>query len=257
MTFKDELLRSYSIEEATLLQIKYQQVIDNEKKNSYIKNIEDIKSVVGVDISYYKRESSEFGVACGVLWNVKEQIVEKKSFVNDIINFSYKPGFLGFRECHLLARAISKLSNIPDLIICDGHGIIHPRRFGLAVHLGFALDIPCIGVAKNPYIGYSKWKNIKRNKGNKAPIWAKKKLDLKENPQDDLLGYAVCLNDKSKPVFISVGYKITLDLAVDICLTISLNHRQPEPLFMADHLSRGEVKKFLSKLKQEYDFKVT
>ena len=71
------------------------------------------------------------------------------------------------------------------------------------------------------------------------------------------MGYAVCLNDRSKPVFISVGYKITIDNALEICLATSLDHRQPEPLFLADRLSKGEVKKKVSKLKQEYDFKVT
>lgn len=258
MIFKEELLRNdYSIEEARLLQLKYKKVIENEQDISYIKNIEDIKSVVGVDISYYKSGSNEFGVACAVSWNVEEQIVEKKAFVQDIINFSYKPGFLGFRECNLLAKSISKLSYDPDLIMCDGHGIVHPRNFGEAVHLGYSLNIPCIGVAKNPYIGYSKWKKMERYKSNTTPIWATKSKPNTINPRNDLLGYAVCLNDKSKPVFISVGYQVTLDTAVAICLATSLGHRQPEPLYIADRLSRGEVHKFLSKLKQEYDFKVT
>jgi deoxyribonuclease V len=258
MFFKDDLLRNdYSIEEAKLLQLKYKQIIEREQENAFIKNVEDINSVVGVDISYYRHGSDEFGVACAVAWNVEKQRVEKKAFVQDTINFSYKPGFLGFRECKLMAKSISRLSYIPDLIMCDGHGIIHPRNFGEAVQLGYSLNTPCIGVAKNPYIGYSKWKKMERYKGNITPIWAMKPKSKTSSPRNDLLGYAVCLNDRSKPVFISVGYKITLDNAVAISLATSLDHRQPEPLYMADRLSRGEVQKFLSKLKQEYDFKVT
>ena len=258
MIFKDELLRNdLSIEEAKLLQQKYNQIVEDEQDNSFIKDVEEIKTVVGVDISYYKSGAKEFGVACAVAWNVEEQIVEKKAFVQDIINFSYKSEFLGFRECNLLAKSISKLSYNPDLIMCDGHGIVHPRNFGEAVQLGYSLNIPCIGVAKNPYIGFSKWKRMERYKSNSTPIWAMKPKSKTTSPQNDLLGYAVCLNDESKPVFISVEYKITLDTAVAICLATSLGHRQPEPLFLADHLSRGEVHKFLSKLKQEYDFKVT
>ena len=257
MLFKEELLKdTYSMQEAKQLQLKYQRIIDKDKVDFLINKVEDVKTVVGVDISYYRKEKLEFGVACAVLWNVEEELIEKKAFFHDIVKFPYKPGFLGFRECRLLAKVISKLSSIPDLIMCDGHGIIHPRNFGEAVQLGFALNIPCIGIAKNPYIGYSNWKKMERNRGNKTPIIAKKERSQKEDPRD-LLGYAVCLNDKSKPIFISVGYKITLDTALDICLATSQNHRQPEPLYLADHISRGEVSKFLSKLKQEYDFKVT
>jgi deoxyribonuclease V len=258
MISKEELLRSdYSFEEAKLLQLKYKKIIESEQDKSQIRNIEDIKSVVGVDISYYKSERNEFGVACAVAWNVEKEIVEKKALVQDSINFPYKPGFLGFRECGLIAKSISKLSYIPDLIMCDGHGIIHPRNFGEAVQLGYSLNVPCIGVAKSPYIGYSKWKRIERQKSNFTPIWAEKVKSEVGIGKSDLIGYAVCLNDGSKPVFISVGYMITLDTALAICLTTSQGHRQPEPLHMADHLSRGEVKKYLSKLKQEYDFKVT
>lgn len=257
MIFKEELLRNdYSYEEAKLLQLKYKQIIECEQENSFIKNLEDIKSVVGVDISYYKRGNDEFGVACAVAWNVEEQRVEKKAFVQDIINFSYKPGFLGFRECKLMAKSISRLSFIPDLIMCDGHGIIHPRNFGEAVQLGYALNIPCIGVAKKPYIGYSKWKKMERCKSNITPIWTNKPKSKTNGHRNDLLGYAVCLNEGSKPVFISVGYKINIENALTICLATSHDHRQPEPLYLADYLSRREVKKYLSKLKLEYDIKI-
>ncbi|MFX1426430.1 MAG: endonuclease V [Promethearchaeota archaeon] len=257
MIFREELLKDdYSLKEAEVVQLKFQEIIAIEQETSNINTVGDIKSVVGVDISYYNTGTMEYGVACAVLWNVERGLIEQKAFTQDTVKFPYKPGFLGFRECGLLAKSIIKLSTVPDLIMCDGHGIIHPRNFGEAVQLGYSLDTPCIGVAKNPYIGYSKWKKIERKKGNRVPIWAiKTKSEINVN-QNKLLGYAVCLNDRSKPVFISVGYKITIDIAIAICLATSLDHRQPEPLFLADHLSKGEVKKIRSKLKPEYDLRI-
>ncbi|MFX1374654.1 MAG: endonuclease V [Promethearchaeota archaeon] len=258
MTSREELLRDdYSLQEAEKLQIKYQKIIEAEQESSRIKNAKDINSIVGVDVSYFNIGRNEFGIACAILWNIEKGIVEGKTFTQDNINFSYKSGFLGFRECRLIAKTISKLSSIPDLVMCDGHGKIHPRNFGEAVQLGYSLNIPSIGIAKNPYVGYSKWKKIERKKGNYASIWARKMKPDTDLAQNDLLGYAACLNDRSKPVFISVGYKITLDTALAICLSTSQGHRQPEPLYLADKLSRREVKKRLSKLKQRYDIKLT
>jgi deoxyinosine 3'endonuclease (endonuclease V) len=121
--------------------------------------------------------------------------------------------------------------------MCDAHGIIHPKRFGEAVQLGMVFNIPTFGVAKKPFIGFSEWKTLERIKGSKKLIWA-------DDPQNsmvenqELLGYAVCLNDAMNPMFISVGYKITLDVAVEIALKTTRDHKQPEPLFLADYLSR-------------------
>jgi deoxyribonuclease V len=166
--------------------------------------------------------------------------MENHSFAKEIITFPYKPGFLGFRECNLMVKAIERLTESPDIIMCDGHGIIHPKRFGEAVQLGLILNIPTFGVAKNPFIGFSEWKSLKRKKENKTPIWANNpKNSMRVN--NDILGYAVCLNDGMKPVFVSVGYKINLDIAVEIVLKTTKNHKQPEPLFLADYLSRNEI----------------
>ncbi len=237
-----ELLRdNYSFKQAESIQIKYQNLISQLPKNNYFMSIESIKTVVGVDISYYKRKNYEYGVACAVIWDLNQDKKEAHYFSHDRINFSYKPGFLGFRECKLLAKVISRIPRRPDLIMCDGHGKIHPRRFGEATHLGFALDIPSIGIAKNPFIGYSKWDRIEKIMGNKAPIWAIDPKNTSKEQSNELLGYAVCLNDGSKPIFISEGYKITLDNAIKICLNTGKGHRQPEPLYLADFLSKKEV----------------
>ncbi|MFW9864837.1 MAG: endonuclease V [Candidatus Thorarchaeota archaeon] len=253
-----ELLRDdYSLAQAKSLQEKYKQIIHSNQEPNQVKNIKDVKTIVGVDISYYRRGNTEYGIGCAVLWDIEEETIENEAFYRNTINFPYKTGFLGFRECRILAKSILKLPTSPDLIMCDGHGIIHPRKFGEAVQLGFSLNIPSIGVAKKPYIGYSKWKKLTRFKGNTTPILANSPNSKKKDGDNELLGYAVCLNDGSKPVFISSGYITTIDAAIEICLATSKGHRQPEPLFMADQLSKKRVKRDLPKLKQEYDFKVT
>ncbi len=241
-----ELLREdLDLEEAEHLQTKYYSIIKKQENSTYkYPPLKDLKRVVGVDISYYERKGEEFGVSCAVLWNIFNEKLEYCTFVKDQIKFPYHAGFLGFRECNLLAQAIKKLPKKFNLIMCDGHGIIHPRRFGEAVQLGFALDIPSIGIAKNPFIGYCDWSLLKRKKGNKEPILASEPNLIKKSKQE-ILGYAVCLNDNMKPVFISVGYRTTLDLAIEIALKTTLNHRQPEPLYLADQLSKEEVKEII------------
>ena len=243
MTIISELLRDdYSLEQAESLQIKYYNLITRDVNKEQVgSDIKEIKTIAGVDISYYNREGNEFGIACAVLWNLKQEKIESHCFSKGIINFPYKPGFLGFRECKLLAKAILELPKKPHIIMCDGHGKIHPRRFGEAVHLGITLNIPTIGIAKTPFIGYSNWKKIKRVKGNKTPIWAKDPL-LNSESSNELLGYAVCLNHDLKPVFISEGYKIGIDFAIKISQITSKNHRQPEPLYMADYLSKKKIR---------------
>ncbi len=237
-----ELLQtSLSLEEAESIQEKYSQKLKSQDQaNTKVIDSNEIRWVVGVDVSYYRENHENWGVACAVLWNFRFNKMDHYSIAKEIITFPYKPGFLGFRECSLLVKAIEKLPDTPDIIMCDSHGIIHPKRFGEAVQLGLILNIPTFGVAKNPFIGFSEWKTLVRKKGNKKPIWA-------EDPQNsmvgnrELLGYAVCLNDAMNPMFISVGYKITLDVAVEIALKTTRDHKQPEPLFLADYLSRKKL----------------
>ena len=246
MTIMDELLKDdYSLEQAESLQIKYlNQIRSSYDKEQIVSNVDNIKTITGVDLSYYNKEGNEYGIACAVLWNIEQERMEKYCLSQDRIKFPYKPGFLGFRECKLLAKAVLKLPKRPNLIMCDGHGKIHPKRFGEAVQLGVALDIPTIGIAKNPFIGYSDWNEIKRIKGHKKPIWAEDP-HLNIESSNELLGYVICLNNDSKPVFISEGYKTTLDFALKISLITSKGHRQPEPLYLADNLSRKKVREII------------
>jgi deoxyribonuclease V len=234
-----ELLQTnLSFDEAASLQEKYRQKIKNYNSDRKKKlDLNKIKWIVGVDVSYYNENLKEWGIAAAVLWNFQLNRQEECSFSKGIVTFPYKPGFLGFRECNLLTEAITKLSETPDVIMCDGHGIIHPRRFGVAVQLGLILNNPTFGVAKNPFTGFSEWKVLKRIKGNKTPILAEDPQNLRF-PDREALGYAVCLNDGMKPMFVSVGYNISLNVAIKIALKTTITHKQPEPLYLADYFSR-------------------
>jgi deoxyribonuclease V len=222
------------LSEAEKIQIKYSHLFKTkELEKLTIKSWSFIEYITAVDISYYLKDDVEYGIACAVQWDFKNNKMKQAEFFKDQITFPYVPGYLGFREVPLIVKCLKKLTIKPHMIICDGHGIIHPRRFGEATHLGFALNIPTFGVAKNPFVGVSDLKTLKRSKGEKILV-----MDGSE-----ALGYAICLEDSKKPVFISPGFKIHIDLAIKVALYLTNNNRQPEPLFLADRLSRIERSK--------------
>lgn len=239
-----ELLRDdLTFEQAEILQEKYRMIMKEQIEQGLDAiDLSEIKWIAGADISYLEINAKEWGVACAVLWNFEKNQMEEYKISKGLIRFPYKAGFLGFRECKLMTEAINLLNISPDVILCDGHGIIHPKRFGEAVQLGFVLDIPSCGIAKNSFVGYSEWKQLSRKRGNKLPVWTR-------NPKSDastsleLLGYAICLADDTKPVFISTGYKTSLYEMLNLCLKTNFGHRQPEPLYLADRFSRYEIKK--------------
>ena len=243
---KHDLLQDYyTVEQAKILQIKWSNIKEKmENEKPYKLKLNKIKLVAGVDISFPKNDDPKWGVACAVLWNYKKNEMIESQFSKGQLNFPYKAGFLGFRESKLIAKSILNLSKKPDVIMCDGHGMIHPRKFGEATHLGVALGIPSFGVAKNPYIGFSTWQSLKRERGENTEVWT---INPDEATQDEinLLGEAVCLTSNCKPVFISAGFKLSLDNSIKIALDTTLNHRQPEPLLLADNLSRKEINRII------------
>ncbi|MHA1765869.1 MAG: endonuclease V [Promethearchaeota archaeon] len=229
-------------EEAEKLQIEWKKKKRlNEEIKKHPNSFENIKTVAGVDVSSPSKKDENWAISCVVLWDIRnKKIFEYKTFCGEIF-FPYLPGFLGFRENRLITQSILKLKNKTDVIICDGHGLIHPYHFGEAVHLGLVLDIPTFGVAKNFFIGRSNWRVLKRVKGNKTPIFDNLKTSNPLIENNSIIGYSICLKTDSKPVFISIGTNITLELAIKIALKCTLNHRQPEPLFLADQISRRKL----------------
>lgn len=144
-----------------------------------------------------------------------------ESVVKDKINFPYIPGLLSFREIPMLLQAWEKLKTKPDVIVVDGVGIAHPRRLGIATHLGLLLNRPTIGVSKNVLIGTYKEPGVEP--GSLSYMY----------DQNEIIGAALRTKFKIKPVFISPGHLITLAESIDIIKHCIRKHRLPEPTRLA------------------------
>ncbi|MEM7284150.1 MAG: deoxyribonuclease V, partial [Pseudomonadota bacterium] len=140
-------------------------------------------------------------------------------------SFPYVPGLLSFREVPVVLDALEKLAVLPDVIICDGHGRAHPRRFGLACHLGVYTQIPTVGVAKTRLIGESH--PLPSNKGSMVDLWHKQ----------DLIGRLVRTRRNVNPVYVSVGHKVSLSTAADLTLACVTRYRLPETTRLADRIA--------------------
>jgi deoxyribonuclease V len=151
------------------------------------------------------------------------------------VTFPYVPGYLTFREGPAIACAIRKLSAIPDLLLVDGQGIAHPRMCGIASHLGVLLDAPTIGCAKSRLVG--SYTEPDARKGSWAPL---------VNEHGVVIGAALRTRDRVKPLFVSPGHRITLGDAIRVTLHCTGRFRIPEPLRIADALTKKLRDKLLS-----------
>jgi deoxyribonuclease V len=133
------------------------------------------------------------------------------------IDFPYVPGLLSWRELPPLLTALKKLTVRPDLLLADGQGLAHPRRFGLACHLGLASGLPTIGCAKSIL------------RGNHDPVAEEKGATAPLVYRGQVVGMALRSKDRVKPLYVSLGHLITLDEAVGYVLACCLKHRLPEP----------------------------
>jgi deoxyribonuclease V len=180
--------------------------------------------VVGLDVTYAPDGAS--GVAAAVVIDVATLDVAEVATASGPVTFPYVPGLLAFRELPLLQDAIARLSAPPSLVICDGYGLAHPRRFGLACHLGVLLDVPAFGIAKTPYVG--SFPAPGPDRGSSA--------DLTDD--GEVVGRAVRTRAGVKPVFVSAGHRIGLDQCTALAVRLSRGYRIPEPTRQADILSR-------------------
>lgn len=233
-----ELLRTnLTPDEAISLQLKWAADLARiNSSNSQNTTQQKRRIVAGTDISFPAKNNPEWGIAAAVLWDIQEQQELAHVTVKGSLNFPYIPGLLGFRESALIVKALLQLPYPPDIVFCDGHGVLHPRAFGEAVQIGTVIRVPSIGVAKELYVGDGDWHQLKRIKGEKVPI--------RYNTQ--IQGYAICLHTRYKPVFVSGGFQMDLDTAIEIALQTTINHRQPEPLFLAHAYSKQLINRGLT-----------
>jgi deoxyribonuclease V len=186
--------------------------------------VEVFRFVGGVDISVDK--SSGTGTGAVVILRYPELTVAETSVVKGALGFPYIPGLLSFREAPLLLAACERLTITPDLVLVDGQGVAHPRRIGLASHLGLWLETPTIGCAKSLLCGQHE--AVGEERGDYAQI-----VDREET-----IGVALRTKRSVKPVYVSVGDKLSLESAVDWVLKCGRGYRLPEPTRLA-HLAAG------------------
>lgn len=178
--------------------------------------------VAGVDVAYARDESMVCaGVA--VIDATTLQPVELRSALRPVA-FAYAPGLFAFRELPAVLQALAGVTTPLDLLVCDGHGIAHPRRFGLASHLGVLLDLPCIGVAKSRLIGSHGQPAAAR--GSSAPL----------QDGDETIGAVLRTQHGVKPIYVSIGHRIGLATATAWVLELSPHYRLPESTRQADRL---------------------
>ncbi|MBD2340004.1 deoxyribonuclease V [Calothrix sp. FACHB-156] len=208
----------HTLEEAIAIQEKLRNQTITEDKLP-----ETIKYVAGVDMGF-EADGTISHAAVAVLSFPDLQIVET-AVARRPTSFPYIPGFLSFREIPAVLDALEKVKILPDIILCDGQGIAHPRRLGIASHLGLLIDMPTIGVAKSLLIG--KYDEVPETKGSWQPLIH----------QGETIGAVLRTRTGVKPLYISSGHRISLPTAIDYVLRCTTKYRLPETTRIADKLA--------------------
>jgi deoxyribonuclease V len=183
--------------------------------------LDQIHTVAGVDVSY-----REIGRAAIAVFSFPDLTLIEQVIATKEAPFPYVPGLLAFREGPVALAALERLRIRPDVLLFDAQGYAHPRRLGLARHLGAYLDQPSIGCAKSRLIG------AYEDPGSEPGAWS----PLMDGGEE--IGRVVRTKARTNPLFVSVGYRITLPLAVEIVLRCTRGYRLPEPTRIADRLAK-------------------
>lgn len=177
--------------------------------------------IAGADLAY--RADGRMAWAAVVVLSLPDRRIVETATASGPPGFPYVPGFLSFREGPLLCEAFARLARRPDICLFDGHGLAHPRRFGLASHMGVLLDLPSIGCAKSVLVGEY------REPGPRRGAWEPLVADGRT------VGAAVRTRDRVRPVFVSPGHRIGLRRAIGCVLAMS-RYRVPEPIRLAEQV---------------------
>jgi deoxyribonuclease V len=184
------------------------------------------RTAAGLDVAYDERSDRLFAAA--VVVDLASLETVDQAVVPGVTDFPYVPGLFAFRELPALLAALERLTVSPDLLICDGQGVAHPRRFGLASHLGVVTGLPSVGVAKTPMGRYDQ-------PGPERGDWT----ELRDG--NDVVGRALRTQPAIKPLFVSIGHRTDLDTACAQVLRLAPKHRQPETTRRADRTCRDAL----------------
>ncbi|MDJ0955572.1 MAG: deoxyribonuclease V [Arenicellales bacterium] len=185
--------------------------------------IADMQTVAGVDVGFV--DNNSVARAAVVILTYPDLLVLDSATAKRRVRFPYIPGYLSFREVPSILAALAKIEHLPDLILCDGQGYAHPRRFGLACHLGVITGIPTIGVAKTRLLG------------EHTPVGVKKGAWKPLMHQDERIGAVLRTRSNTKPVYVSVGHKVCLSTAINMTLNCCTKYRLPETTRAAHKLA--------------------
>jgi deoxyribonuclease V len=182
-----------------------------------------IRRVAGVDVGFEEGGRITRAVVSVLSW--PELAPLEDAVARRPTSFPYVPGLLSFRELPAVLEALASLAALPDLLFCDGQGIAHPRRFGIAAHLGVLTDLPAIGVGKTRLLG--EHDEVPPERGAWRPL----------RDGDEVIGAVLRSRAAVKPVYVSIGHRVSLESAIDLVLQAAPRYRLPEPIRRADHLA--------------------
>ncbi|HEY0721423.1 MAG TPA: deoxyribonuclease V [Gammaproteobacteria bacterium] len=185
----------------------------------------EVHLVAGVDVGY-EANNTITRAAVAVL-RFPELTVESYAIARLPTTFPYVPGLLSFREIPAVLQALEQLPRLPDLLLCDGQGIAHPRRFGIAAHLGVLTDLPAIGVAKSRLIGAHG--ELPQEKGRWVPLC----------DHEEVVGAVVRSRNGVSPLYVSLGHRVSLATAIHYVLACTTRYRLPETTRWAHRLASG------------------
>ena len=183
-----------------------------------------VRNAAGLDVAY--TPDSNLAVGAAVVLSLDGLQVLEAATATVEVDFPYIPGLLAFREVPALLAALDRLTTMPDVLVCDGHGLAHPRRFGLACHVGVLTGRSTFGVAKTPYWG------THEEPASDRGAWS----SLMDG--GEIIGRVLRTRTGAKPVYVSVGHRVALDTACRTALRLAAHHRLPETTRLADQLSR-------------------
>ena len=185
-----------------------------------------LRLAAGADLAFSTDKTQ--CIAGVVVWDLAVDEVVEQHVVRRPVRFPYVPGLLSFREAPAVLAALRKLRREPDVFLFDGQGYAHPRRFGLACHVGVILDRPSLGCAKSLLVGSDA--PLAKTRGARTPLVH----------DGETVGMTVRTREGVKPVYVSVGHRLSLDAAVEITLACAARYRLPEPTRLADKLVARE-----------------
>jgi len=183
----------------------------------------EVRRVAGVDVGF--EEQGRITRAAVVVLSFPELVMQEQVIARRPTEFPYVPGLLSFREVPAVLEALALLPYLPDLVLCDGQGIAHPRRLGIASHLGVLSGLPTIGVAKSRLVGVH------------PPLAEEKGASVELYDRGEIVGKVLRTRDHIRPLYVSLGHRVSLETAVEYVMRCVTRYRLPEPTRQADKLA--------------------